>query len=76
LLITKVVFTVAITLATGLAMATPASADPSSFGALICNCTQPIDVPHGNPALKDQVSRGIRSGRNSLHASRPNLGGL
>jgi hypothetical protein len=65
-LITKVVFTVAITLGTGLAVATPASADPSSFGTLSCNCTQPIDVPHGKPAVKEQVNRGIQSGRSSL----------
>jgi hypothetical protein len=74
-LITKVVFTVAITFGTGLAMATPASADPNSFGTLGCNCTQPIDVPHGKPAVKDQVSRGIQSGRGSLHGRSPAFGG-
>jgi hypothetical protein len=74
-LITKVVFTVAITLGTGLAVATQAGADPSSFGTLSCNCAQPIDVPHGKPAVKDQVSRGIRSGRGSLPGRSPDIGG-
>ena len=69
-MITKVVFTVAITLGTCLAMPTPASADPSSFGTLSCNCTQPIDVPHGKPAVKYQASRGIRSGRGSVDGGR------
>jgi hypothetical protein len=75
-LITKVVFTVAITLATGIAIATPAGADPSSFGTLSCNCTQPIDVPHGKPTVKQQVSRGIQSGRGSLYGGPPNLDGF
>jgi hypothetical protein len=74
-LITKVVFTVAIMLGIGLAIAAPASADPSSFGTLSCNCTQPIDVPHGKPAVKEQVSRGIQSGRGSLHGRSPAFGG-
>jgi hypothetical protein len=74
LLITKVVFTAAITLGAALAVATPASADPSSFGTLGCSCTQPIDVPHGKPAVKDQVSRGIHSGLGSLHGGPPNPG--
>jgi len=71
-LITKVVFSVAITLGAALAVATPASADPSLFGALGCNCTQPADVPHGKPAVKDHVSRGIQSGQGSLHGEPPN----
>lgn len=75
MLITKVVFTVAIMLGTGLAIATPAGADPSSFGTLGCNCTPPIDVSHGKPAVKDQVSRGIRNGRGSLPGRSPNVGG-
>jgi hypothetical protein len=74
-LITKVVFTVAITLGTGLVLATPAGADPSSFGVLSCNCKQPIDVPHGKPAVEDQVSRGLQSGRGSLHGRSPAFGG-
>lgn len=73
-MITKVVFTVAITLGTGLGIAAPASADPSSFGALGCNCTQPIAILRGKSAVKDQVSRGLQSGRGSLHAGSANLG--
>jgi hypothetical protein len=50
LLITKVVFTAAITLGAALALATPVSADPGSFGALGCSCTRPIDIPQGKLA--------------------------
>jgi hypothetical protein len=70
-LITKVVFSAAITLWAALAVATPAGADPSSFGTLGCNCTQPIDVPHSNAAVKDHVSRGIQSGLGSLPGGPP-----
>ena len=76
MLITKVVLTAAITLGAALAVATPASADPSSFGTLGCSCTQPIDVPHGKPAVKDQVDQGIQSGLGSLHGSPPSTGGF
>ena len=72
MLITKVVFSAAITLGAALAVATPASADPSSFGILGCSCTQPVDVPHGKLAVKDDVSRGIQSGLGSLHGGPPN----
>ncbi|MDT5275448.1 MAG: hypothetical protein QOG95_2380, partial [Mycobacterium sp.] len=51
-MITKVVFTAPITLFAALAVASPASADPSSFGTLGCSCMQPGDVPQGKPAVK------------------------
>jgi hypothetical protein len=66
-LITKVVASVVITLGAALAVATPAGADPSSFGALGCSCTQPVEVPHDKPAVKENVSRGIQRGLGSLH---------
>jgi hypothetical protein len=75
-LITKVVVSVAITLGAALAVATPAGADPSSFGTLGCNCTQPIDAPHGKSAVKDHVSRGIQSGLGSLYGGPPNPSGF
>jgi hypothetical protein len=73
-LITKVVFSAAITLGAALAAATPAGADASSFGTLGCSCTQPVEVPHDKLAVKDQVSRAIQSGVDSLHGGPPNLG--
>ena len=73
-MITKVVFSVAITLSAALAVATPASADPSSFGPLGCSCTQPSDVAQGKRAVKEQVRRGIQRGLGSLHGGPPNLG--
>jgi hypothetical protein len=75
-LITKVVFSAAITLGVALALATPSGADASSFGAVGCSCTKPVEIPHGKLAVKDQVSRGIRSGVDSLHGGPPNLGGF
>jgi hypothetical protein len=74
--ITKVVFSAAIALGAAMAVATPASADPSSFGTLGCSCTQPIEVPHGKPAVKDQVNQGIQSGLGSLHGGPPSPGGF
>jgi hypothetical protein len=76
LLITKVVFTAPITLFAALAVASPASADPSSFGTLGCSCMQPGDVPQGKPAVKDQVNQGIQSGLGSLHSGPPGPGGF
>jgi hypothetical protein len=66
-LITKVFVSVAITLGAALVVATPAGADPSAFGALGCSCAQPSDVPHGEPAVKDHVSRGMQRGLGALH---------
>jgi hypothetical protein len=74
--ITKVLFSAAIALGAAMAVATPASADPSSFGTLGCSCTQPIEVPHGKPAVKDQVNQGIQSGLGSLHGGPPSPGGF
>jgi hypothetical protein len=70
-LITKFVFTAAIALGAAMAIAAPAGADPSLFGALSCNCTQPSDVPHGKPAVSDQLRQGIQSGLGSLHRDPP-----
>jgi hypothetical protein len=74
LLITKVAFNAAITLSAALALATPVSADPSAFGPLRCSCTQPIDIPHGKLAIKDQLDQGIQSGLASVHGGPPNPG--
>jgi hypothetical protein len=71
------VFSAAITLGVALAVATPASGDPSSFGTLGCNCsTQPGDVPQDGLTTKDQISQGIRNGLGSLQDEPPSHGGL
>ena len=75
-MITKVVFSAAIALGAAMAVATSAGADPSSFGTLSCSCTQPVDVPHGKPAVKDQLNQGIHSGLGSLHGGPPSPGGF
>jgi hypothetical protein len=74
--ITKVVFSAAIALGAAMTVATPAGADPSSFGTLGCSCTPPVDVPHGKPAVKDQLNQGIQSGLGSLHGRPPSPGGF
>lgn len=73
-MITKVVFSTAITLIAALASATPAGADPSVFGPLRCSCTQPVEIPHDKLAVKDQVERGIQNGIASAHGGSPNPG--
>jgi hypothetical protein len=75
-LITKIVFTAAIALGAATAVAAPAGADPSLFGALSCGCTQPSDVPHGKPAVSDQLNWGIQSGLGSLHHDPPSPDGF
>jgi hypothetical protein len=75
-LITKVVFGAAIALGAAIAVATPAGADPSEFGTLSCSCTQPVDVPHGTRAVKDQVNQGIQSGLGFLHGGPQSPGGF
>ena len=75
-MITKVVFSAAIALGAAIAIATPAGADPSSFGTLSCSCTQPVDVPPGQSAVKDQLNQGIQSGLGSLHGRPPSPGGF
>jgi hypothetical protein len=75
-LITKIVFTAAIALGAVTAVAAPAGADPSLFGALSCGCTQPSDVPHGKPAVSDQLNWGIQSGLGSLHHDPPSPDGF
>ena len=75
-MITKIVFTAAIALGAATAVAAPAGADPSLFGALSCGCTQPSDVPHGKPAVSDQLNWGIQSGLGSLHHDPPSPDGF
>jgi hypothetical protein len=76
LVIKKALLSAAIALGAAMAVATPAGADPSAFGTLGCSCTQPVDVPHGKPAVKDQLNQGIQSGLGSLHGGPPSPGGF
>ncbi|MDT5342119.1 MAG: hypothetical protein QOE52_1303 [Mycobacterium sp.] len=76
-MLNNVLLSAAIMLGAALAVATPASADPSSFGTLGCICsTQPGDGPQGGPTVKDQVNQGIRDGLGSLHGDPPARGGF
>jgi hypothetical protein len=73
--ITKILVGAAIGLGSGIAGATPASADPNPavtdpnpFGALGCNCR--LTAPAGSPAARQEMDRGIRAG---LASSLPGL---
>jgi hypothetical protein len=71
LVITKVLFGAAIALSAAAGVATPASADPSSFGTLGCSCQPPVVAPHGKAPATDQVDQGIQNGLGYLHGSSP-----
>ena len=64
--ITKALFSAAITLGAWLAIASPANADPSVFGTLSCSCSdqvQPVPAPNGaGVAAPNPVDQGIESG--------------
>ncbi len=55
-----VMITAAIALGFNVAAAATASADPSAFSTLSCNCQE--TAPPGSPARKDEIIRGIRQG--------------
>ena len=55
-----VMITGAIALGFNVAVAATASADPSAFSTLSCNCQE--TAPPGSPARKDEIIRGIRQG--------------
>jgi hypothetical protein len=77
LVLNNVLLSAGIALGAAVAVATPASADPNSFGTLGCICsTQPGDIPQGGLAVKDQVNQGIRNGLGSLHSDPPSPGGF
>jgi hypothetical protein len=61
-LITKVMFGAAVALSAAVGVATPVSADPSSFSALSCSCKGVLRVSDGGPTVTDQMNEGIRSG--------------
>ena len=76
-MLNKVLLSAAITLGAALAVATPASADPSLFDTLGCGCsTQARDVPRGGSTVKDQVNRGIQDGLGYLQGDPPIPGGF
>ena len=66
--ITKKLFSAAIGLGAAVGVATPASADPSSFGTLSCNCE--VTVSDGGAAVTDQMNQGIQSGLAYLQGGR------
>jgi hypothetical protein len=68
-LITKVVFTAAITFGITLTLATPAGADPSAFGPLRCSCTRATLIPRGRLSVKDELDDGIQNGLASVRGA-------
>jgi hypothetical protein len=76
-MLNNVLLSAAITLGAALAVATPASADPSLFDTLGCGCsTQASDIPQGRSTVTDQVNRGIQDGLAYLHGDAPSPGGF
>jgi hypothetical protein len=67
--ITKVLFGAAIALGAALGIATPASADPSSFGVLGCSCRPPVAPPDGKAPVTDQMDQGIQNGLGYLRGT-------
>jgi hypothetical protein len=71
LVITKVLFGVAIALGAALGAAAPAGADPSSFGTLGCSCKPPVTVPDSKAPVTDQMDQGIQNGLGYLKGNPP-----
>ena len=71
MVIRNILFGAAIALAAAVSVATPASADPSSFGTLGCSCQPPVVAPPGKAPATDQVDQGIQNGLSYLHGSSP-----
>ena len=70
-MIRNILFGAAIALAAAVSVATPASADPSSFGTLGCSCTPPVVAPPGTAPVTDQVDQGIQNDLGYLHGTPP-----
>jgi hypothetical protein len=70
-MIRKVLFGAAIAFCAAAGTATPASADPSSFGTLGCSCTPPVSPPDGKAPATNQVDQGIQNGLSYLHGTPP-----
>jgi hypothetical protein len=64
--ITKVLFGAAVALTVTAGVATPASADPSSFSTLSCSCGSGVSAAVGGPSVTDQMNEGIQSGLSDL----------
>jgi hypothetical protein len=62
----KVLFSPAVALSAAVGVATPASADPSSFGTLSCSCEGGVTASDGGPTVTDQLNEGIQSGLSDL----------
>lgn len=59
-MIAKILVSAAITLGFLVGFAASASADPSPFGTLSCNCRE--TAPAGSQVLTDKIDRGIQQG--------------
>jgi hypothetical protein len=66
LVITKVLFSAAIALSVAVGVATPASADPSTFGVLSCSYSCRGAAAVGGPTVSDQMNDGIQDGLAAL----------
>jgi hypothetical protein len=70
-MIRKVLFGAAIALGVAAGVATPAGADPSSFGSLGCSCKPPAGAPDAKAPATDQMDQGIQNGLGYLRGNPP-----
>lgn len=70
MIIRPVLVSIAIAVGSAVAVAAPASADPTNaFGGLGCHCQEM--APPASPAQRDEISRGIRDGLDNTQGVRP-----
>lgn len=66
-MLTKILANGAVVLSAAVGLAAPASADPSPFNGLSCNCKE--TAPAGSPILTEKIDRGIQQGLSGLPAT-------
>ena len=70
-MIKKILFGAAIAFSAAAGIATPASADPSAFGALGCSCKPPVTATDGKAPAMNPIEQGIQNGLGFLHGTSP-----
>jgi hypothetical protein len=69
--IRKILFAAAIAFSAAAGIAAPASADPSPFGTLGCNCQPPAPAPDAKAPAMNPMDLGIQNGLGFLHGNSP-----
>jgi hypothetical protein len=69
--IKKALLAAAIAFSAAAGIAAPASADPSPFGTLGCNCQPPATAPGGHAPDMNPTDLGIQNGLGFLNGNSP-----